>query len=92
MKETQKSLDELFDANLIPQENINVSVKDKIKILNNENLKILTNQIANEISPAGRLLVRASGTEDKIRIMVEHPNKQKAKVFANQIKSLIEKI
>ena len=92
IQKTQKSLDQLFDAKLIYQENINLQVKDKIKILNNENLKILANKIANEIAPAGRILIRASGTEDKIRIMIEYPNKQKAISFANQIKSLIQKI
>ena len=92
LKQTKKSLDELFDINLIYQENLNIPVKDKFKIMNNENLKILTNKIANELAPAGRLLIRASGTEDKIRIMVEYPSKQKAKLYANQIKTLIEKI
>jgi len=85
-------LDELFDAQLIPQANINLKVKDKIKILNNENLKNLINKIANEIAPAGRVMVRASGTEEKIRIMIEHPNLSKANCYANQIKTLIDKI
>lgn len=92
IKETGKSLDELFDAQLIPQANINLKVKDKIKILNNENLKNLINKIANEIAPAGRVMVRASGTEEKIRIMIEHPNLSKANCYANQIKTLIDKI
>lgn len=92
LQKTQNSLDQLFDANLIYQENINLQVKDKIKIMNNEGLKILANKIANEIAPAGRILIRASGTEDKIRIMIEYPNKQKAMSFANEIKTLIEKI
>jgi phosphoglucosamine mutase len=89
---TQKSLDQLFDAKLIPQINLNLPVKDKIKVLNNENLKVLTNKIANEIAPAGRLLVRASGTEDKIRIMVESQNTEQAKLYCEQIKNLIEEI
>lgn len=92
MKKTGKNLEELFDAKLIPQTNININVKDKIKVLNNEELKILTNKIANEIAPAGRILVRASGTEEKIRIMIEHPNKEETQRYADQIKTLIEKI
>lgn len=92
LKNTNKSLEELFDAKLIPQINLNLEVKDRIKILNNENLKNLTTKIGNEISPTGRILIRASGTEEKIRIMIEHPNRNKAIYYANQIKSLIEKI
>ena len=92
IKETGKSLDELFDANLIPQENLNLCVKDKIKIINNENLNHLISDISNKIAPAGRVLVRASGTEEKIRIMVEYSDIQKAKEYVEEIKELIEKI
>lgn len=92
MKTTKKTLGELFDIKLTPQTNINMEVKNKIKVLNNEDLKILSNKIINEISPAGRLMIRASGTEDKIRIMVEHPDKELAKSYAEKIKALIERI
>lgn len=92
IKKTGKTLDQLFDAQIIPQTNMSLEVVDKIKILNNENLKNLINKIANEIAPIGRVMVRASGTEPKIRIMLEHPEKSKADKYANQIKEMIEKI
>ncbi len=92
MKETGKSLDELFDAQLIPQFNVNVPVKDKIKVMNNEELKNLISDISNKVSPAGRILVRASGTEDKVRVMVEYSDTEKAKEYLEKIKNLIEKI
>ncbi len=92
VQKSGKTLKELFDAQMIPQTNININVKDKIKVMNNEELKILTNKIANEIAPAGRVMVRASGTEDKIRIMVEHPSQEQANEFSDQIKDLIERI
>lgn len=89
---TKKSLQQLFDAQLIPQTNLNITVKDKIKVVNNEQLKNLTTDIANQIAPAGRVMVRASGTEKKIRIMVEAPSLAESENYANQIKTLIEKI
>lgn len=92
VQKTGKSLPELFDAQLIAQCNINLPVKDKIKILNNEGLKTLSNQIANSIAPAGRVLIRASGTEEKVRIMVEHPNFSTAQTLAAQIEDFIRKI
>ncbi len=92
LKKTGKTLSELFDAKITPQTNINMLVKDKIKILNNEGLNNLINKIISETSPAGRVMVRASGTEDLIRIMVELPQKAKADFYANQIKKYIEKI
>ena len=92
VKKSSKTLDELFDAIDIPQCNIDVFVRDKIKVLNNEELKNIVNQIFCEIVPAGRVLVRASGTEEKVRIMVEYPDKEKADFYAKQIKEIIEKI
>jgi len=92
LQNTQKSLSELFDAKLIPQCNINLSVKDKIKIINNESLKDTINQMLCKHSPSIRILLRASGTEDKIRIMVEHPDQEKANSLAKELKELVEKI
>ncbi len=92
VKKSSKTLGQLFDAIDIPQWNLNLNVKDKIKVLNNEELKNLVNRIFCEIAPAGRVLVRASGTEEKVRVMVEHPNQEKAKEYAEEIRSVIEKI
>jgi len=92
IKEKKMSLDPLFDAKLIPQTNLDIIVQDKIKIINNENLNNLLQKIANKISPAGRVLVRASSTENKIRIMVEHPQIEEAQKYAEEIKTEIEQI
>lgn len=90
VQKTGKPLEKLFDAKLTAQCNINMVVKDKIKIINSEMLTNLTNKISSEISPAGRVLVRASGTENKVRIMVEHQNQAQAEEYAKQIQTLIE--
>ena len=92
IKETGKSLDELFDVKLIPQQNINIEVRDKIKVINNEKLKDLISDISNKIAPAGRIMVRASGTEEKIRVMVEYTDDNKAKEYLTEIKNQIESI
>lgn len=87
-----KSLKELFDAKLIPQININLPVLDKNKIIKNKNLKKFINEISKEIEPLGRILVRASGTEDIVRVMVEHANQEKAEEICMQICNFIKKI
>lgn len=88
----KKTLADLFDAHMLPQANLDCLVKDKMKVINNEDLRRLVNNISCAITPAGRVLVRASGTENKIRIMVEHVSLNKAKKFAKEIKSLVMKI
>ena len=82
-------MSQLCDAKLFYQANKSVVVEDKLKVLNSEALSQKISQILNQISPNGRVLVRASGTEPKIRIMVEHQNKQKADEYLNQIQKII---
>lgn len=89
LKSSSKTMSQLCDAKLFYQANKSVVVEDKLKVLNSEVLSQKISQILNQISPNGRVLVRASGTEPKIRIMVEHQNKQKADEYLNQIQKII---
>lgn len=54
-----------------PQELINITVEDKEAILTNAELKALIDEKEAELNGEGRILVRASGTEMLIRVMVE---------------------
>ncbi len=92
MKTKNKSLSELFDAKLLPQINKNIVVEDKLKVLNNEKLSQSVLQISNEIAPVGRIFVRASGTEPKIRVMIEHPDEEKAKRYVVELEKIIKQI
>lgn len=90
--ECDRGLDELFDVTLYPQTNINVLVKDKFKIVNSLALAKETAHIQNEISESGRVMVRASGTEPKIRIMVESECENANQRYANSLVSLVKEI
>ncbi len=68
-----------------PQKLINVRVNDKEKILNNPELKTYFDDINQTLSGHGRLLVRASGTENLIRVMVEAPTTQEADELATTV-------
>ncbi len=54
-----------------PQELINIIVEDKDVVLNDQSLWDLIAQKEAELGDEGRILVRASGTEMLIRVMVE---------------------
>ena len=72
----------------IPQINIAVSVNNK-DIVNDKDLKALIKEIESDMT-VGRILVRPSGTESKIRIMVEAPEKEVAEKFASDIEEIIK--
>ncbi len=72
MLEEQKSLKQLSEGLYIyPQLLKNAIVKDKDLILNSEMLWDEVNKIEKALNDEGRILVRASGTEPLIRVMVE---------------------
>ena len=71
----------------IPQINKAVSVNNK-DIVNDKDLKALMKEIESDMT-VGRILVRPSGTESKIRIMVEAPEKKVGEKFANDIEKII---
>ena len=87
-----KKISECLDVNLYPQVNINVSVKDKIRVMNNEELAEFINKCREEIKSIGRILVRASGTEPRIRVMVECEDLSIAERIANEIVEKVNKI
>ena len=71
----------------IPQINKAISVNNK-DIVNDKDLKALIKAIESDMT-VGRILVRPSGTESKIRIMVEALEKQVAEKFASDIEKII---
>ena len=72
----------------VPQKLLNISVRDK-KIVNSSRCKKAI-KIANKlIKSKGRLLVRSSGTESKIRIMCESFNQSLMNKCINIVKKTI---
>ena len=76
---------ELIDnIKIMPQVNINYSFIDS-NILDNENVKNLIKQLNSLYSRDYRILVRKSGSENKIRIMIEGVNKLTCTTLAKNI-------
>ena len=77
----------LANYSKMPQINEAVTVDNK-DIINDKDLQSLIKEIESDIT-VGRVLVRPSGTEPKIRIMIEAPEKKVAEKYAIDIKDLI---
>ena len=70
--ESKTVLSELHkDVKFFPQVLKNVKVKDKELVRKDEELKEVIDKIGKDLANEGRVLVRESGTEELIRIMVE---------------------
>jgi phosphoglucosamine mutase len=83
LKERGGRFSELFDVKLYPQVNRNVVVKDKLRIINNEEFSSAVAREQTGLIGKGRLMVRASGTEPKIRVMVESPDEKENERIAD---------
>ncbi len=66
------SLHELKQGMLkVPQKMINVRVNKQVGVDGNEKIAAAVSQVEDELGNSGRVLLRASGTEPLIRVMVE---------------------
>ena len=91
-----KKASEFFDKfQKTPQLLVNIDVKDK-NIINKPEIKRTIRRMEKLIKGKGRILVRKSGTESKIRIMGESENKtllsECIKIISKQLKQIESKI
>ena len=84
----KKPSEVLVNYTKVPQVNIAVTVKNK-DIINDKELNLLLAEIESDLT-VDRVIVRPSGTEPKIRIMVEASEEKVANKFAKDIKKIIE--
>lgn len=74
-----------------PQTMINVRIKEKIDLDNNAEIQAAVKAAENEMGEGGRVLLRASGTEPLIRVMVEAENESETEMHAQSIADVVEK-
>jgi len=92
VKQQNTKLSKLNSFKHYPQILINVEVVDKFRLLNSDLLSSKILAIQKQFGSNGRVLVRASGTENKIRIMCEHVDKKEAQAYAKELEELIRSI
>lgn len=88
----KKKMSELSDGlEIYPQELINVRVSDKDKAMNDETVLNEKNKIEKELEKiGGRIVLRKSGTEPVIRVLVEAKEKEICVKYANQLAEIIK--
>lgn len=86
-----KSIGELMQVmEKFPQTLINVKVTDKALYAGNEAIAAAEKAAEEELGMEGRLLVRPSGTEPLIRVMVESRTQEHSDEIANRVAQVIE--
>jgi phosphoglucosamine mutase len=92
MKEQNKKLSELREImEDVPQVLINVKVKHRKELETIKGYKELIKDIEKSLKGQGRVLVRFSGTENVLRILVEGSDRKMIAQFAETIAKFVEK-
>ena len=74
---------------LFPQYLLNVRVQDKKAVLNDLMVKMAAKEVESVVGNNGKVLLRASGTEPVVRIMIEYCDLNLCKEYAEKIKSVM---
>ena len=93
MKATGKKLSELASVmQVFPQILINVRVSDfgKAKFPRDEEIKNAISSAEKELGNEGRVLVRVSGTEPLVRVMLEGKDEEKINILAQEIAQVVK--
>ncbi|SFE18383.1 phosphoglucosamine mutase [Lentibacillus persicus] len=93
IKETGKPLSELAnEMEIYPQVLKNVRVVDKHDAITNPKIQEEIERVERELDGEGRVLVRPSGTEPLVRVMVEAPTKEDCEKYADQVANVIDEL
>jgi phosphoglucosamine mutase len=80
------------DLKIYPQLLVNVPVTDKELVMNNEGVRAAEKQAEEALGNSGRILLRPSGTENLIRVMVEAETDEICKKYVDLVVEKINEI
>ena len=69
--------------------NVEVSNEGKLRFYTDRKIKEATQRVQNQLGRKGRILVRPSGTEPLLRVMVEGENEAEIQELANYVADVI---
>ena len=89
--ESKKTLAQLTEpVTIYPQLLKNVKVRSKQEAREDEDVQAIVDQVTNELGDEGRILLRESGTEPVIRVMVEASSDEICSKYVNQVIDVIK--
>ena len=92
MMAKKKKLSQLTeDLHIYPQVLVNVMVKDKAVAQADADVQAAISKVAERLGDTGRILVRESGTEPLIRVMVEAETEEICHTYVDEVVSIINK-
>jgi phosphoglucosamine mutase len=86
-----RDLSERDAMSKLPQRLVNVRVRDRGALALAQELDAAVRAAERELDGRGRVLVRASGTEPLVRVMVEAPTDEEAEQVCGQLVALVER-
>lgn len=93
LRDSARALTELaHDVTLFPQQLINVRVPKGFDARGNTEIKTVQAEAERDLDTSGRVLLRASGTEPLLRVMVEGENQQKVEYWAKKIADVVQQV
>ncbi|HJE52040.1 MAG TPA: phosphoglucosamine mutase [Tessaracoccus flavescens] len=91
MVTTGKSMEELASVmTVLPQVVVNVRGVDKLRAGIDTDVQAAVSQASRELGDTGRVLLRPSGTEPVVRVMVEAPTQEQAQSIAQALADLVK--
>ena len=91
MMAKEKPMSELAaPLHIYPQVLVNVRVKDKTEAQNDLDVQKAVKAVADELGNTGRILVRESGTEPLVRVMVEAESEELCRKYVDSVVDVIK--
>ena len=90
IKSTGKSLEELAsEVSIYPQKLVNIKVIDKKAAMEDSEILAECEKVEKELEGNGRILLRTSGTENLIRVMVEASSDELTDKYCEQVAKIV---
>ena len=93
LTETNTTISSWFkDINMYSDKMVNIRVNDKSKVLNSKELLTRVEEIKKELNNDCKIIIRASGTEDLIRVSVMARSEELVNKYSSELVDLVRRL